>query len=66
MFTLKINTDNAAFEGDRDAEVARILKVAADCVLLGRADGILRDALGNSVGTFRMTGTPARPPVINR
>lgn len=55
MFTLKIETGNAAFENPQ--EVARILKnLAHDAAseLRDMADrGALRDANGNTVGTWR-------------
>lgn len=51
MFTLKIETDNAAFEDDNLlAEVARILRVAADKVEQGDHPASLRDVNGNKVG----------------
>ena len=54
MFTLTINTDNAAFEYGEGAEVARILRETAALILATRAaSGKLRDANGNTVGEFR-------------
>lgn len=51
-YTLTIETGNAAFEADRDHEVARILREAADRI--ERADHYgeftLRDYNGNRVG----------------
>ena len=55
MITIMINTTNAAFDGDLNGEVARILRGLAN----GLADGAigdacrLRDTNGNTVGTFR-------------
>lgn len=62
MFTLKIETDNAAF-GDQDgkgdnisedcfAEVARILRKTADRVEREAVSGPLMDVNGNKVGEF--------------
>lgn len=51
MFTLTLNTDNAAFE-DYSAEVARILRTAADRIENGVGAGSLADANGNAVGSF--------------
>lgn len=56
-FTLEIRTDNAAFEdGERGAEVARILreaaaKVEADPYGIQHACYVLRDVNGNVVGS---------------
>lgn len=59
MFTLSINTDNAAFEDDRGAEVARILRMIADEVEGGvdrdsGHDGNGRDINGNTVGKWEL------------
>lgn len=51
MFVLEIVTDNAAFE-DKDQEIARILRNAADRIEAGQSSGKLMDANGNSVGSF--------------
>ena len=50
MFSLIIETDNAAFE-DRAMEVARILRLAADQVAVGREEFNLTDYNGNNVGS---------------
>jgi hypothetical protein len=52
MFTLTITTDNAAFEEDARGEVARILRTAAAAIEAGRDTARLRDANGNTVGSF--------------
>ncbi len=53
MFTLKIRTDNAAFsDGNREAEIARILRHAADLVEQGVNHRRLLDLNGNIVGEF--------------
>ena len=62
MFTLRIETDNAAFgeqednsEGYSDdavAEVARILRKCADKIENGVDAGNLMDVNGNKVGEF--------------
>ena len=56
MFTLKIKTDNAAFE-DAGPEVARILRDLARQLEgeTGEASGRLRDLNGNTVGEYRLT-----------
>ena len=57
-FTLEIRCDNAAFVGDPQAEIARILRDAANAVET-QAHGTLRDVNGNRVGTFTLTGATA-------
>lgn len=52
-FTLTINCDNDAFEGDLNGEVARILRDAADRYEWTGGDGILLDCNGNTVGEFK-------------
>ena len=51
--TIKINTENAAFEGLDDGltEVARILKEIAGKLENGSTPDKLRDLNGNTVGT---------------
>jgi len=57
MFKLTIKTDNAAFEGrDRYAEVARILRKAADRIENGTFESTVRDYNGNDVGQFKFSG----------
>ena len=50
--TITLNTDNAAFEDDPGAEVARILRRLANDLALQCQDGTtnLRDVNGNKVG----------------
>jgi len=51
--TIKVSTDNAAFE-DKDAEIARLLhKIALQWPL---HDSTLRDFNGNSVGSVTVKG----------
>lgn len=53
-FELHMDTDNAAFENDREAEVARILRWTADRLEHGVVSvGRCIDANGNTVGSFR-------------
>jgi hypothetical protein len=48
---ITIDTGNAAFDdGNREAEVARILRAAADRIEAGAEDFSLRDFNGNTVG----------------
>jgi hypothetical protein len=59
MFTLQFETDNAAFEDDMQAEIARILRQLAGHAekhmaleARRRVSGYLRDANGNKVGEW--------------
>ena len=55
MFTLTIETENAAFADDPGAEVARILREAADTVeTSGDFTVYLNDINGNRVGSFTL------------
>ena len=54
-FRLTIDTDNAAFADDPGAELARILRDAADALeYTGEPVWPLRDANGNRVGTWEL------------
>ena len=55
MFKLKIETDNAAFDGDKTEEVIRILKDAILKLQQGNTRDILLDVNGNLVGEFTLT-----------
>ena len=56
MFKMRFDTENAAFDdGNRDHEVARILRNIADKIESGQATGLNQnvfDENGNIVGTF--------------
>lgn len=54
-YRLEMRTDNAAFGEsvlERGAEIARILRDAADRAERGSIGGTIRDANGNTVGDF--------------
>lgn len=51
MFSLKINTDNAAFEHP-ELEIARLLRQTADKLELSTRTGVIRDINGNTVGSY--------------
>ena len=53
-FTLKLNTDNAAFGDDDNEELARILEDTAAKIrnYLPPCRGVLVDAFGNTVGQW--------------
>ncbi len=55
--TVKINTDNDVFQyGNKEAEVARILRGVAMAVERGERDHNLFDSNGNNVGSVKVTG----------
>lgn len=54
IFCLHIDTDNAAFEDDRGAEIARILREAAGHVESGTMQRRCHDINGNTVGRYRL------------
>lgn len=63
MFTIEIETGNAAFGVDdeaRNAEVARILRAIARLLIRDRTDGACRDANGNRVGYYGFDIGPIR------
>jgi hypothetical protein len=49
-FKLEIETDNAAFADDYNAEIARILRAVADKIERGIIDARILDINGNTVG----------------
>lgn len=57
MFTVTIDTDNAAFDSTsgKQREIARILKEIAGLVRAGEDSGKVRDANGNTVGSWEIT-----------
>ncbi len=55
MFKLTIDTDNAAFEDDREIEIARILTHVAHRIKSGVRAEAVRDVNGNRVGSFDLT-----------
>ncbi len=55
MFTLTIDTDNAAFEHGPRQEVGRILREVAQSLKAGDTEGRIRDVNGNTVGSFSLT-----------
>lgn len=60
MLTLKIDTDNAAFEeNDQAHECARILSVIANKLRNGVTGGACVDVNGNAVGTWSLTNDGA-------
>lgn len=57
MITITIKTDNAAFQdGQRAAEVRRILYALADQLDAGHALTGVRDSNGNRCGAITLTG----------
>ena len=54
---VRVRCDNAAFAGDEPAEVARILRRAADDVAAGHQGRPVHDINGNTVGAWQFLGT---------
>lgn len=65
-FTVKFDTDNAAFaDGGRDAEIVRILRAIADRVEREGCSGFyetIRDINGNDVGRFALKNADGSRP----
>lgn len=66
-FKLEFDCDNSAFgdsnavfggngSGEIEAEITRLLEVAAEKVRNGNKEGILLDYNGNLVGKYKITG----------
>jgi len=55
MLTLKIKTNNAAFDETKLEECARILRTAAAKLEEGNRRGLLLDINGNMVGEYILT-----------
>lgn len=51
---ININTDNAAFQEEKDQEVERLLLEAVNKITDGFGHGYLRDYNGNRVGEFNI------------
>lgn len=54
MLKIEIETGNAAFEDDRNMELARILRQIAERLENGEDAGRVLDINGNKVGSFEM------------
>lgn len=54
--TIKINTENQAFDGDTGYELARILRGLADRFEEGGSPSKLMDVNGNKVGSVEYDG----------
>ena len=55
--TIKINTENAAFQDDyKIDEVFRIMQVISRRIATGDTEGRCKDINGNIVGDFKVTG----------
>jgi len=66
MFTLRIETKNAAFSDDPSYEVARIVLEVAERIGAGATEGRVHDENGNCVGHFKLTGAPRVTPGYER
>jgi hypothetical protein len=55
MFSLKFDTDNAAFrDGDFSTEIARVVRTVAEKIEAGIIDGAVYDLNGNRIGEFAL------------
>lgn len=55
-FRMRVDCDNAAFEGDPGQELSRILRALADAMRLDDTTcGKLRDINGNTTGSWTFT-----------
>lgn len=55
MFKVEIKTGNAAFEGNPEYEVKRILKEIEKKIEQGFSSGVCMDINGNKVGNWLLT-----------
>lgn len=53
-FKLEFDTDNAAFDDHIQVEIPSILKHVAQMVTFGRKSGKVKDAKGNSIGSWEL------------
>lgn len=60
MFTMKLETDNAAFVDGREDEVADLLSRVARLVRKGYLCGPLHDSNGNTCGSWDLDLPPER------
>lgn len=51
-FVIRIELENDAFQEDRNAEIATLLREIADAVAGDQIQGTIRDINGNTVGSF--------------
>jgi hypothetical protein len=58
LLQLTVETDNEAFHPDPEAEVARLLDVAARGIAAGHWEGRFLDRNGNWCGTWLLTHIP--------
>jgi len=55
MLTIKIETDNQAFDDDREAEIQRLLEDIIFKIANNYTDEKIHDVNGNTVGYFKLT-----------
>lgn len=55
MFTVKINTDNAAYTDSPEYEIASNLEAIVEDLKFGFHSGSVRDRNGNTVGSWEIT-----------
>lgn len=51
---IEFDTDNAAFDENRQAQIVLILGVVAGRVYRGDVEGLVRDANGNAIGSWSL------------
>lgn len=54
MFKLEFSTDNAAFEGEFEVEVIRILETVSDRVNKWHREELVKDINGNTIGKWSL------------
>ena len=55
MLTIKIKTDNQAFDDWKEGEIAKCLNKTSQDITNGLKKGKIYDTNGNPVGTFKLT-----------
>jgi len=55
MLTIKIKTDNQAFDDYKEEEIIRCLNDVIEQISYGSNNGNIHDTNGNNVGTFKLT-----------
>ena len=59
MFTLTVETSNAAFGDEPVLELVRILAEVSEALQAGHTRGTVRDENGNRVGSYMLRATEA-------
>lgn len=51
---IDLNTDNAAFQDNKESEMMTVLRIAIRKIVRGEKDGNVMDSNGNTVGNFNV------------